>query len=138
MNGLTKEAKKWLRPLPYAEPSEGYSKKFKALMVSSAEAAMGIDKILSSQSLWDATMAHSVARSLKKNKGSLVVHLNGGFHTEMRLGTVEHFLKYRKNGRAVVVTMRYENDFKKFDTAKHAYAGDFVVLTDAKEPRSKR
>jgi len=129
VNGLSKEAKQWLAPLPYAEASEAYSKKFKALMGSSAEASMGIDKILSSQSLWDATMAHSVAQSLKRNKGSLVVHLNGGFHTEMRLGTVEHFLKYRKKGRAVVVTMRYEDDFKKFDAAKHTDAGDFVILT---------
>jgi uncharacterized iron-regulated protein/outer membrane lipoprotein-sorting protein len=134
VNGLSKLAKTWLAPLPYAEASEAYSKKFKALMGSSAEASMGIDKILSSQSLWDATMAHSVSESLKKNKGSLVVHLNGGFHTEMRLGTVEHFLKYRKKGRAVVVTMRYEDDFKKFDAAKHTDAGDFVILTQ-KPPR---
>ena len=138
VNALSPLAKTWLAPLPYAEASEAYSKKFKALMGSSAEASMGIDKILSSQSLWDATMAYSVAESLKKNKGSLVVHLNGGFHTEMRLGTVEHFLKYRKNGRAVVVTMRYEDDFKKFDAAKQTDVGDFVILTDAKEPRSKR
>lgn len=134
VNGLSKQAKEWLAPLPYAEPSEAYSKKFKALMGSSAEAAMGIDKILSSQSLWDATMAYSVAQSLKRNKGSLVVHLNGGFHTEMRLGTVEHFLKYRKKGRAVVVTMRYEDDFKKFDATKHTDAGDFVILTQ-KQPK---
>lgn len=136
VNGLSPLAKSWLAPLPYAEASEAYSKKFKSLMGSSAEASMGLDKILSSQSLWDATMAHSVAESLKKNKGSLVVHLNGGFHTEMRLGTVEHFLKYRKNGRAVVVTMRYEDDFKKFDSAKHTDAGDFVILTQ-KQSRAR-
>lgn len=135
VNSLSKEAKTWLAPLPYAEPSEAYSKKFKALMGSSMEASsMGIDKILSSQSLWDATMAHSVAQSLKKNKGSLVVHLNGGFHTEKRLGTVEHFLKYRKNGRAIVVTIRYEDEFKKFDVAKHTDLGDFVILTQ-RQPR---
>lgn len=135
VNGLSKLAKSWLAPLPYAEASEAYSKKFRSLMGSSAEASsMGLDKILSSQSLWDATMAHSVAESLKKNKGSLVVHLNGGFHTEMRLGTVEHFLRYRKKGRAVVVTMRYEDDFKKFDAAKHTDLGDFVIFTQ-KQPK---
>jgi len=135
---LSPEAKKWLAPLPYSEASATYAAKFKALMGPSPEAQMGIDKILSSQSLWDATMAYSVAQSLKKNKGSLVVHLNGGFHTENRLGTVEHLLKYRPKTRVVVVTMRYEQDFKKFDLDKHTGLGDFVVLTDAKEPRSKR
>lgn len=138
LNPLTKEAKKWLAPLPYAEASDAYSKKFKALMGPSPEAQMGIDKILSSQSLWDATMADSVARSLKKNKGSLVVHLNGGFHTENRLGTVEHFLRYRKRAKALVVTIKYVDDFKNFNKARDTDVGDFVILTDAKEPRSKR
>jgi uncharacterized iron-regulated protein len=136
--GLSKQAKSWLAPMPYAEASEAYSKKFKALMGPSAEAQMGLDNILSSQSLWDATMAYSIAESLKKNKGSLVVHLNGGFHTENRLGTVEHFLKYRPRGKAMVVTIKYVDDFRNFDGAKHAGLGDYVILTDAKEPRSKR
>ena len=138
LNALSKDAKKWLAPLPYGEPSAAYSAKFKALMGPSAEARMGIDKILASQSLWDATMADSVARFVKKNKKALVVHLNGGFHTESRLGTVEHFLKYRSKAKAIVVTMRYEDDFKTFNPAKHTGLGDFVILTDAKQPRSKR
>ena len=138
LNGLSKDAKKWLAPLPYGEPSDVYGKKFKALMGPSPEAQMGIDKILASQSLWDATMANSVANYLKKNKRSLVVHLVGAFHTESRLGTVEHLLKYRKNAKALVVTMRYEDDFKTFDKTKNTGIGDFVILTDSKIPRSKR
>lgn len=138
LDGLSKQARVWLAPLPYAEASEAYTKKFKSLMGSSAEARMGLDNILSSQSLWDATMAYSVAGSLKKHKGSLVVHLNGGFHTENRLGTVEHFLKYRPNGKALVVTIKYVDDFRTFDKTKNADIGDYVILTDAKEPRSKR
>ena len=138
LGGLTKEAKKWIAPLPYGEPSDVYGKKFKALMGPSPEAQMGIDRILASQSLWDATMANSVANYLKKNKKALVVHLVGAFHTESRLGTVEHLLEYRKNAKALVVTMRYEDDFKTFDKTKNAGIGDYVILTDSKIPRSKR
>lgn len=138
LDALSKEAKSWLPPLPYSEASPEYSRKFKALMGSSAEGQMGIDNILSSQSLWDASMAYWISESLKKHKGALVVHLNGSFHTEGRLGTVEHLLKYRSKTKAVVVTMRYETDFKNFDPAKHANLGDFVILTDAAVPRSKR
>jgi uncharacterized iron-regulated protein len=138
LNRLSKEAKKTLPPLPYKEPSEAYSKKFKALMRNSPEAMAGLDNILSSQSLWDAGMAYSISQSLKKNKGELVVHLNGAFHTESRLGTVEHLLKYRPKAKVLVVTMRYEDDFKNFDKAKHTDLGDFVILTDTKQPRSKR
>lgn len=138
LNGLSKDAKKWLAPLPYGEASPAYSAKFKALMGPSAEAQMGIDNILGSQSLWDATMADSVARFIKKNDDALVVHLNGGFHTEGRLGTLEHFLQYRSKAKAIVVTIRYEDDFNVFKPSSHAGLGDFVILTDAKQPRSKR
>ncbi len=133
LNSLTKPAKEWMAPLPFGEPSAAYAAKFKALMGPSPEAQMGIDKILSSQSLWDATMANSVAKYLKSNKNALVVHLNGSFHTESRLGTVEHFLKYRQKAKALVVTMRYEGDFKTFDPAKHTGLGDFVILTMPKK-----
>jgi Uncharacterized iron-regulated protein len=138
LNGLSAEARTWLPPLPFAEASEAYSKKFRALMSNSGEAAMGIDNILNSQSLWDASMAFWISESLKKNKGSLVVHLNGGFHTESRLGTVEHLMRYNPQARALVITMRYEKDFKTFDAAKHAGLGDFVILTDDAQPRSMR
>lgn len=138
LNGLSREAKRWLAPLPYADPSPAYAGKFRALMGNSPEAAGRIDNILSSQSLWDATMADSVARYLKETKKALVVHLNGSFHTEGRLGTVEHLLKYRPEAKVLVVTMRYEDDFRNFDNTRHANTGDFVILTDGKQPRSKR
>lgn len=138
LNSLTKDAKKWLPPLPYAEPSDAYSRKFKTLMGPSPEAQMGIDRILASQSLWDASMANAVAKYLKGNKNALVIHLNGSFHTDNRLGTVEHLLKYRSKAKVLVVTMRYEDDYKTFDKARHTDLGDFVILTDAKQPRSKR
>lgn len=136
LNQLSPEAKKWLAPLPYNQASETYANKFKALMGGSPESQMGINKILDSQTLWDATMAYSIAEYLKENKKALVVHLNGAFHTENRLGTAEQLLKFRPKAKFVVVTMRYENEFTKFDTAKHANLGDFVILTDAKVPRS--
>ncbi len=138
LTGLTKTAKEWLAPLPFGEPSAAYAKKFKDLMGPSPEAQMGIDKILASQSLWDATMAHSIFKFLKTNRNPLVIHLNGGFHTEGRLGTFEHLVGYRRQTRGLVVTIRYENDFKTFDNAKHTGLGDFVILTDGKQPRSKR
>ena len=138
LKGLSPEAKGWLAPLPYAEASEAYSNKFKALMGSSMEARMGLDNILSSQSLWDATMAYWISEALKKQEQGLVIHLNGGFHTEQRLGTVEHLMKYRPGAKAVVVTIRYDDDFQNFNKEKYTGLGDFVVLTDGSQPRSKR
>ena len=137
---LSPDAKKWLAPLPFGEASDAYAAKFNDLMgkMSDSSTPQKHNPILNSQALWDATMAYSIAEHLKKNKKSLIVHLNGAFHTENRLGTVEHLLKYRPKTKVLVVTMRYEDDFKTFDKSKHSNLGDFVILTDAKQPRSQR
>lgn len=133
LDKLVPEAKQWLAPLPFGTSSKTYSDKFNKLMEGH-----GSENILDSQTLWDATMANSIARELDRNKGALVVHLNGAFHTESRLGTVEQLMKYSPKTRVLVVTIRYEDDFENFDKVKHQGIGDFVILTDAKEPRSKR
>lgn len=137
LNRLSPEAKKWLAPLPYGEPSEKYVAKFNALMGQMPDpgAKQSPGQIIYSQALWDATMAYSIAESLKKNKNELIIHLNGGFHTENRLGTVEHLLKYKPNAKILVVTLRYEDDFKTFDKTKHTDLGDFVILTE--KPKDK-
>lgn len=136
LKGLTKPARKHLPPLPYPQPSEAYAAKFRALMGGGPEMKAGLVNILDSQTLWDAGMSHAIARQLKRTRNGLVVHLNGSFHTEGRLGTAELLTKYRKSARFIVVTMRYEDEFEKFDPAKHAGLGDFVILTDKKVPRS--
>ena len=140
LNALSSEAKTWLAPLPYPDPSTVYTEKFNALMKGGGDpsAMSASQNLIYSQSLWDATMANSIANYLAKNKGALVVHLNGSFHTEGRLGTFEQFLRYRPKAHGIVVTIRYEDDFQKFDPAKHKGIGDFVILTDAKQPRSQR
>ena len=46
--------------------------------------------------------------------------------------------KYSPKTKFLVVTMRYEEEFTKFDKAKHENLGDFVILTDSKVPRSQR
>lgn len=136
LNSLSPAAKKWLAPLPFGESSKEYKEKFNRLMGAGGSENHSLSKIFASQTLWDATMAFSIAEHLKKQKNALVVHLNGSFHTENRLGTAEQLLKYQPNAKFLVVTMRYEDDFKNFDKAKHENLGDFVILTAAKEPRS--
>jgi uncharacterized iron-regulated protein len=136
LNDLSREAKRTLAPLPFAQASPEYSKKFNALMgQNSPEMKAGLLNILDSQSLWDATMAHAISLQLKQ-RDSLVIHVNGAFHSEGRLGTPEHLEKYKSGVRYIVVTMRYEDDFKTFDSSRHEGLGDFVILTDKSVPRS--
>lgn len=136
LNQLSPEAKKWLAPLPYAQSSDAYARKFTDLMGAMESNKQSVSKILESQTLWDATMAFSIAEYLKNNKNALVVHLNGSFHTENRLGTAEQLLKFNPKAKILVVTMKYEDNFNKFDKTKYENLGDFIILTDANVPRS--
>jgi uncharacterized iron-regulated protein len=138
LDALSPEAKRWLAPLPYAEASEAYSKKFNSLMGALNDSGKQTNPMLASQSLWDATMAFSVAEKLKVDKNALIIHLNGSFHTENHLGTIEHLIKYQPKAKILVITMRYEEDFMNFDRAKHAETGDYVILTDVKASRGKK
>lgn len=136
LNQLSATAKGWLAPLPFAAASPEYARKFNALMGNTKSDISAPSKILEAQALWDATMAFSIAEQLKREKNSLVVHLNGSFHTENRLGTAEQLQKLQPNAKIIVVTMRTEENYTKFETAKHSGLGDFVILTDAVVPRS--
>ena len=48
--------------------------------------------MLGAQSLWDATMAHSVTKALYRS--NLVVHVAGYFHVKQNLGIPEHLAHY--------------------------------------------
>ncbi|MDH3494451.1 MAG: ChaN family lipoprotein, partial [Acidobacteriota bacterium] len=133
-------SRQWIAPLPYGEPSEAYVAKFNALMESMSDnaAPSSHNPMIHSQALWDATMAYSISEFLWQKNNALVVHLNGSFHTENRLGTPEHLVRYKAGTTFAVVTMKYEEDFRRFDPAEHTDLGDFVILTNAAAPRSKR
>lgn len=96
----------------------------------------GPSYLLEAQSLWDATMAHSIARHLMRQPGALVLHVVGGFHVEEDTGTPEHLRRYRPGTRTLVVAVRPHEAVDRFDPQQFAGLGDFVILTDAGLPRS--
>jgi uncharacterized iron-regulated protein len=72
LDSLSKEAKKFLPPLPYDTLTGRYREKFFETMKGSP----GGDnpRVYHSQTLWDAGMANSIYVYLKKNKGKMVFH----------------------------------------------------------------
>ncbi|RMH33971.1 MAG: hypothetical protein D6687_06110 [Acidobacteria bacterium] len=145
---LSEQAKKWIAPLPYQPPSQAYAEKFLSLMGKShpsenESVKAGMKRMLDAQTLWDATMAFSIAEVLKQAKTSkqekkpLVIHLNGSFHSENGLGIPEHLTKYFSDAKYLVVTFRKEEDFNNFDKEKHENLGDFVILTNSKASRKE-
>jgi uncharacterized iron-regulated protein len=155
LDDLSDQAKSYLPPLPYAEASPEYVRKFEKVMKTHREMAAKKaredgdeekakmiekprdgSKGLQAQSLWDASMAFSIAKALMRDPDASVMHLNGSFHTAQRLGIVDHLARYRPGTSSVVVTMMSEESFPEFDCDKMTDQGDFVIVTDPSLPRT--
>lgn len=128
-------ARAHLPPLPFPAPSARYKAKWDALMAQMGHdaggASTGPSNMLWSQSLWDATMAHSIAQRLMAEPGARVVHVVGAFHVEHGYGTPYVLRTYRPGTRSRIVVMEPAEDVAAFEADEHAGLGDFVILTDA-------
>ncbi|SHK28416.1 ChaN family lipoprotein [Rhodothermus profundi] len=133
LEALSPQARGYLPPLPYPEPSDLYRRRFVALMrgVSHGSMQVDVEHLLQAQALWDATMAYSLAEHLMRQPEALIVHVTGAFHVEGRMGTPEMLQRYRPGTRMLVVVLRPAADPLRFDPAQHMGLGDFIWLTPA-------
>ena len=121
-----------LPPLPIQPASQQYEANFRETMgiVGSSELDdQKITRMLGAQSLWDATMAHSITKALYRS--NLVVHVAGYFHVKQNLGIPEHLAHYCTDidyGQTTIV-MLPEEDLV-FSEQEHTNASDLVILTD--------
>jgi uncharacterized iron-regulated protein len=92
--------------------------------------------LLAAQTLRDASMGYAIAEYLRQTPGALVVHVNGKFHSEERLGVAEQIKHYRPQARVIVLTIIPGEGFPDFDAGRLGRLGDFVILTDPALPRS--
>jgi hypothetical protein len=82
------------------------------------------------QSLWDASMAYSIAEFLERVPGTTVVQVNGSFHSDEYLGTVEQLLRYRPGTRIGVISILPDEFFPAFNAEAHEELGEVIIITD--------
>ncbi|KAK9809834.1 hypothetical protein WJX72_000076 [[Myrmecia] bisecta] len=170
LDQLPEVAKQWLAPLPFAPPSAAYIHKTdqlfrqepsaqqvswdppddRAVPASNSSREEAVDSnFLDAQSLWDATMAHSIAKRLSIDAmapgqpalPSLVLHVCGKFHSEGWMGIPEHLRWYHTSVRMLIVTFLptagpVALTAQEFKAAHLSQYGHYVVMTDANQPRS--
>ncbi|NHA07266.1 ChaN family lipoprotein [Mucilaginibacter sp. HC2] len=127
---LSTQAKGYLAPLPIDTAAGAYYNKFVKIM-GGHEAMAGM-QIYQSQNLWDATMAWSIAQFLKTHNGFKVLQLNGGFHSEEKLGAVAQLKKYAPKAKVITIASYSGENFDNPDWAKFKTLADYVILTDTK------
>ncbi|MDN3548515.1 ChaN family lipoprotein [Mucilaginibacter aquaedulcis] len=127
---LTAQAKSYLAPLPIDTATGAYYDKFVKIM-GGHEAMAGM-QIYQSQNLWDATMAWSIAKFLKDHPQFKILQLNGGFHSEEKLGAVAQLKKYAPKARVLTIASYADDNFENPDWNKFRQMADYIILTDTK------
>ena len=128
LDSLSKDAKKFLPPLPYDTLSGRYREKFMDIMKGSPGSSS--QNIYYSQSLWDAGMAYSIYSFLKKNKRKKVFHCVGGFHTEEKLGTAAQLQMRNRKLKILNISSFRDDSFNNPDWEKFSSRGDYIIVTN--------
>jgi hypothetical protein len=98
-------------------PTEGeYFRRFGEAMgshpaadASGDEARRTLERYYFSQCLKDETMAESIAQTFAATRAAgapVIVHYNGAFHSDSRLGTAERTVRRLPNARVIVISMK--------------------------------
>ena len=155
---LPEETKKFLPPLPYPDASLGYEERFKETMSfhnlpsepsRSVQDAPGnemeadqsevfqdyLTKFLEAQSLWDTSMAWSIASHLRANPGRRVMNINGSFHTDYSLGIPEHLDKYFPGLKTTTISIVPSQQFPEFAKSMKNLA-DFIIITSVQNQQA--
>ncbi|MGM9479250.1 ChaN family lipoprotein [Pedobacter sp. GSP4] len=139
MNGLKvlenfpKTSFNFLPPLPIDTAQGRYYEKFTETLGGHN---MGSMKIYQTQNLWDATMAWSINKFAKANKGIKILQLNGRFHSDEKLGTLAKLARTNPKLRILNISSFSDNSFTDPDWQKFKNLGDYVIITDPTVKRS--
>ena len=143
---LPAASKLFFAPLPYDTASGAYYNKLMGLSGHSTTPdtgkkimpvmSMGGFSLVTAQSLWDATMAYSIAEHLKQHKGQKVMQVNGRFHSDEGFAAVTQLKKYRPKAIALVVSCGSDPAFPNIDWKKYISQGDYIVITDPAVPKT--
>jgi len=131
---LDTTAKGWLPPLPIDTATGPYYDKFVQIM--GGHASMPGMQMYQAQNLWDATMGWSIARFMKDHPGYKILQINGGFHSEQKLGTAAQLIKYNPKSRIINIAVYADDSFDTPDWTKFSKMGDYIILTDPKLPKT--
>lgn len=147
---LSSQAKEYFAPLPYDTASDKYYDKLMGLTshdaspskdtatkkVAAPAMAMGGFNLIVAQSLWDATMAYSIAEYLKYNRGQKVFQVNGRFHSDEGFAVATQLLNYRPRTSILIISSGSDENFPNINWNDHKHLGDFIIITDPQVPRT--
>jgi len=131
---LNSTGKSYLPPLPIDTATGAYYEKFKEIM--GGHGSMPGMQLYQAQNVWDATMGWSIARFLKDHHDFKIFQINGGFHSEEKLGAAAQLMHYDHKARILNIAVYTDDSFANPDWSKFSKMGDYVILTDPALPKT--
>ncbi len=133
LENFPKTSFNFLPPTPIDTAQGRYYEKFTETLGGHS---MGSMKIYQTQNLWDATMAWSINKFVKANKGIKVLQLNGRFHSDEKLGTLAKLAQANPRLKILNISSFSDKSFASPDWEKFRNLGDYVIITDPLVKRS--
>lgn len=139
---LPLESKKYFAPLPYDTASGKYYEKLVGLFDNGKEKKKSPNpnhepfSLVMAQSLWDATMAFSIADYLEKNSTKKIFQVNGRFHSDEGFAVVTQLKNYNPKIKTLVISSGSDKSFPNIDWKKFENQGDYIIITDPSVPKT--
>ncbi|WP_255501763.1 ChaN family lipoprotein [Olivibacter sp. SDN3] len=131
---LSESGKNLLAPLPIDTLIGPYYEKFVQIM--GGHDKLSGAKIYQSQNLWDATMAYRISKLADSLRETKILHINGRFHSDEKLGTFQQLRKYAPYLKAINISCFSHEDFEKPQWEDFQELGDYIILTNPNIKRS--
>lgn len=142
---LPEASKNNFAPLPFDTASGMYYQKLMNLMGHNSSdttkksppmGMMGGFNIAMAQSLWDATMAYSIAQYLKTNKTKKIFQVNGRFHSDEGFAIVTQLKKTAPNIKSLIISGGSDEHFPNINWDEYKHLGDFIIIVDPTIPKT--
>lgn len=134
LDSLSKEAKKYIAPLPVIFYENIYMPMFMGMGMQGAmskspskteeHASQGMLQIAHAQAVKDATMAWFLSENMKKN--TKFVHFNGSMHSDKYQGIISYLKEFSPKLSIATVTTVEQDDISVLNEAAKAKA-DFII-----------
>jgi uncharacterized iron-regulated protein len=133
---LTAEALRYITPLPVEYDPELPCYKDMLSMGSEIGGTMENkvnENLPKAQAIKDATMAKSIANNWQK--GQMVIHFNGSYHSERHMGIIWYLNKYNPVIKVATISTVLQDDIDKMDAGSKGLA-DFIIVVPSSMTRT--
>ena len=149
LKSLPESSKTFFAPVPYDTATGAYYEKLTGLPDHAAGTttdtaknkampamSMGGFNLVMAQSLWDATMAYSIADYRKRHKAKKIMQVNGKFHSDEGFAVATQLSNYSPKTKRLIISTSSDEAFPRIKWDSYKKDGDYIIITDPNVPRT--